>query len=281
MVFGRALSSALVFVCACGSAEVWTGRLCGRAGCDAGGPDTVAACPGCDASLACTRCDGGACSACDAVERPGCPSGRFVMDVVAAYRPSPSGVCFLVGPTSSLDQSGRWYLTMRSDASADGSSADVQGCIRVPGQGEDAGASDIDWRSAVTGHMDCDAGTLDLEVRSTYHVVSVCTLGVIPTRYFAKGTLRTQYDRITDTFSAGELVLREPPVLIGEQPGGEGTFAGGRAPGPVPDFDVSTEHCLGVTFPEAAFTDAGVSPIAGDAGAAEAGASSSDAGTTS
>jgi hypothetical protein len=170
MMRAFAPSVTLLGLVGCATQEVWTGATCFDAGACArdlsdAGPDSP------DAQLA---------------ARPGCPTGRFSIVVVASYASSASGVCFVTGPSDQLVADGTWQLSVVSRPAENGVAA-IEGCIRVPGQGEDAGMSDIDWRAAVRGQMDCNSGELRGEIRATYNVVSVCTLGILPTRYFATG----------------------------------------------------------------------------------------------
>jgi hypothetical protein len=104
------------------------------------------------------------------------------------------------------------------------------GCLRVPNP-ENApvdGIKNIDWRGEVIGEVNCATGALNAEIRATYFVVSVCTLGAVPTRYFAKGPFLGVYNPDVDGFEDGTVTMLEPPVLLGDPPGGTGTWSAVR-----------------------------------------------------
>jgi hypothetical protein len=220
----------------------------------------------CDTGLGSRTCVDGQWAACGACAPPPddgkvrCVAGRYRAHTSIAYRPSPAGICFLAAPGEATQFEGDMTFTLDREGNAEFYSVG-NGCLRVDGQGEDAGPSDIDWRAEVVGEVDCTTGVLNAEIRATYFVVSVCTLGLVPTRYFAKGPMRAIYNPDTQVFENGTVEMWEPPVLLGGPPGGTGNWTADYEGESTAD-DLDAGPCLNVPFDDSVFP-----------------ASSSDAGT--
>ena len=127
--------------------------------------------------------------------------------------------------------------------------------IQIAGRARTRRPSMIDSASMSVCPSD-EVGELKGTVRSTYNVVTLCTLGLLGGRFFGKGSINASYDRESASLDGG-ISFIEPKAANGAWQGGSGTWRGqldGSVEGPL----VEQDDCLGVMFPEDEFLDAGI-----------------------
>lgn len=203
----------------------------------------------------CSAGNYGGCEGCVASNNPGvskCVAGVYRGHLDMSYGSTASGLCGIIGPLAKTDYPGDFLFSLEQNGSLEFYTVG-NGCLQVPPP-PDPMAYDIKFRAALTGNVNCATGELKLGVKATYGVVSVCNLGQIRDQYYAKGSITAMFDPTMQTFK-GTMDLMEPKVLIGEQPGGTGTFSASLDPSAT---IASTGDCLeGVQFPDEKFADAG------------------------
>ncbi len=131
----------------------------------------------------------------------------------------------------------------------EGSLRGVSACIHLRDIGLDGVVLEENSRAEFTGEADCATGLLQGEARGFYTSPSLTALGDVQT-FFYKGSATATFDPETQSFVDGTLELNEPPVLVGEQPGGKGTW---RARLLANEELPPEEDCLGIEFPESMF----------------------------
>lgn len=183
-----------------------------------------------------------------------CTTGVFFLDSRINYQSTAATVCKVV-PLDAIPYPALLRMSLHERA-RNGRISEVVGCLEAVVE-PDAGPG-IGWRASLRGRMDCTNGLLEGEVRSTYSVVTLCSAGLVPERFFAKGTIAGSYDAQGQRFVDGNIGFREPKVLLsGNYLGGSGPWHGerdGSVMGPLIEQDV----CLGAAFPEDVFLDAGI-----------------------
>jgi hypothetical protein len=165
------------------------------------------------------------------------------------YRSAANGLCNVVGPLSDSTSIGEGTITLyapRGDAGVGNA------CLRtIPDPNYDIG-----WRGHVTGSLDCATGFWKGVVRASYHVVSICTLGFFDTPYYAKGTLYGGF-QVAGAGMDGHLEVREPPPLVGAQPGGEVMIKAVRDADAGVIYEDEDDCVDAAIFPEDAFVSPG------------------------
>lgn len=246
-LFGLALATG------CTSPDLWTGSRCpeGDSECAAppestqplGAQDAATTTPDAD----CSRCDA---DAGDANTPPNyCAPGTYQMTSDSWYRSAATGLCGVIGPFANSTAIGAGTITLYAPR-GDGGVGNA--CLRTTPDPN----YDIGWRGHVTGSIDCATGLWKGVVRASYHVVSYCTLGIIDTPYYAKGTLYGVF-QAAGTGMDGHLEVAEPPALVGAQPGGEAMINAVRDADAGVTYEDEDDCVDAATFPEDAFASPG------------------------
>jgi hypothetical protein len=159
---------------------------------------------------ACLRCSG-------PVEATRCVAGYYEGVASGSYRSSSVGVPGVITPFD-VPNSARWTFVLERDAIGEFYTVG-NGCVHVIEA--DTGVDDGSSRFMLTGQVDCATGVLEGQMRGFYSAVGLDGTSV---KYYYRGRLRGTFDLNTKSFVDTAYAIREPMVLIGDQPGGAGTW---------------------------------------------------------
>lgn len=183
-----------------------------------------------------------------------CVAGRYQGAFEMTYRSSPGGFCGVFAELTESPARGAWTFDLSSQG-GEFSYIVSGGCLASDANTSDAGITTPPIHALLEGSVDCASGKLTGTLRGTYRATSVCTLGTQVDDYFFRGTMTGTFDPATQSFVDTHVTWSEPPVLLGPQPGGTGSWSGKLLPTAPP----AAADCLaGVDFPDELFPDAGM-----------------------
>jgi hypothetical protein len=228
------------------------------------GQSQVCACS--EGGIGARRCVDGvyaACVGCSAAPGPGdgarCVPGTYVGTWTLDYRAGPNGFDGLFGPFEATHSEGSWSFTLARDGNGEFFTVG-NGCLRMldPTTGAEPVGVDVQgtltkpFRAQIIGQVDCATGILDGELRGYYTATNYASLGTAVNTYYVKGPIRGSFDATEKQFVAGTWDPREPPVLLGDPPGGQGTWSAAWTTSD--DSASDAKDCLdGVPFMDALF----------------------------
>lgn len=210
-------------------------------------------CPCGDGGVGKATCDDGefgACAQCSYDVPSKCIPGAYEGHANGMYRSGAAGIPGFVAPFAGPDNS-RWTLYLEPPEAGEFSTVG-RGCVHVLPPA-DAGATEgSEGRFFLNGELDCSTGKFVGEGRGYYDASSLGGTN----RYYYKGRFKGTFDPASKSFIDTAYDVREPAVLIGEQPGGQGMFEL-KFTGTEPPEDrsdqagcVSSEFPADSTFPE-------------------------------
>jgi hypothetical protein len=177
---------------------------------------------------------------------PKCVAGLYEGETRGTYRPSAVGVGGVIAPLSDDNHRTKLRFGLRSDDTE--FYRITNGCVH---------ASDIVNGMALaengiylfTGQVNCTTGRLSGEMRGYYTALNITTLA--NDKFYLRGTIAGTFDPGTQSFVDTSYEVHEPKVLIGEQPGGSGTWSVRL----VPDAGVLDDQssCFPEPFPDQLF----------------------------
>lgn len=194
---------------------------------------------------------------CEAGAPSKCVAGRYEGSFDMSYRSTPSGFCGIVAQLDEGRARGAWNFDLTSQG-GEFSFIVKTGCLTGAAEEPDAGVEKaVPLHAILEGSVDCNTGELTGRVKGTYRATSVCNLGQHVDDYFYMGSMSGTFDPETNSFINTKVEFAEPPVLLGEQPGGRGTWSATLVPN-APVVTAPVDCLDGVVFRDDLFPDAGI-----------------------
>lgn len=189
-----------------------------------------------------------------------CRPGWYVATMEGNYRAGAAGVSGVVGPLlqewANFELGGVMQFELRANGRLNVLEI-AEACMRMATL--DGGIAD-NTGGSFSGSFDCLTGQLDAVLRGYYKSPSLDTLGTTEITTFFRGPLTASYLPSRQAFVDGTWAVREPAVLLGDAPGGEGSWSAQLAGDA--SLPLAGDDCWrGVSFDDSKFGDAGASAL--------------------